>query len=71
MLLEHREQELQEKKQYFDFTPTGLRVAKKERDEWVKKTDKIIQDKVKKQGALDPAVKKVANPPDPKKTLEI
>ena len=50
------------KKQYFDFTPTGLRVAKKERDEWVKKTDKIIQDKVKKQGALDPAVKKVANP---------
>ena len=55
------------KKQYFDFTPTGLRVAKKERDEWVKKTDKIIQDKVKKQGALDPAVKKVANPPDPKK----
>ena len=55
------------KKQYFPFTSTGLKTAKRERDEWVKKTDKIIQDKIKKQGALDPAVKKVANPPDPKK----
>ncbi len=55
------------KKQYFPFTFTGLKTAKRERDEWVKKTDKIIQDKIKKQGALDPAVKKVANPPDPKK----
>ena len=49
------------KKQYFPFTFTGLKTAKRERDEWVKKTDKIIQDKIKKQGALDPAVKKVVS----------
>jgi len=54
------------KKQYFPFTKEGLAKAKKERDDWLIRTEKLTKELLKK-GPIDPAIKKMANPPDPKK----
>jgi len=54
------------KKQYFPFTKEGLAKAKTVRDNWLEKTNKLTKELLKK-GPIDPAIKKMANPTDPKK----
>ena len=54
------------KKQYFPFTKDGLAKAKTVRDNWLEETNKLTKELLKK-GPIDPAIKKMANPTDPKK----
>ena len=54
------------KKQYFPFTKDGLAKAKTVRNTWLEKTEEITKELLKK-GPIDPAIKKMANPTDPKK----
>jgi len=54
------------KKQYFPFTKEGLTKAKTVRDNWLEETNKLTKELLKK-GPIDPAIKKMANPTDPKK----
>ena len=54
------------KKQYFPFTKEGLAKAKTVRNTWLEKTEEITKELLKK-GPIDPAIKKMANPTDPKK----
>ena len=54
------------KKQYFPFTKEGLTKAKTVRNTWLEQTEKITKELLKK-GPIDPAIKKMANPTDPKK----
>ena len=54
------------KKQYFPFTKEGLAKAKTVRNTWLEETEKLTKELLKK-GPINPAIKKMANPPDPKK----
>jgi hypothetical protein len=54
------------KKQYFPFTKEGLAKAKIVRNTWLEETEKLTKELLKK-GPINPAIKKMANPPDPKK----
>jgi len=54
-------------KRYFPFTAKGLNDAKKRRTEWVTESNKILAEKRAAGEVADPAIKKLKNPPDPKK----
>ena len=54
-------------KQKFPFTAAGLKEATEIRDEWLTKSNKILAKKQALGEIVDPAVKKLKNPPDPKK----
>ena len=54
-------------KQKFPFTAAGLNAAKKRRNEWLTESNKILTKKRAAGETIDPAIKKLKNPPNPNK----